>query len=76
MKHTAFREAGVLDHVFMGGGLEWRVFVRIIPNQAGSTVSWLFIRPDGLDEEEFEKQLHGFDHEMALWKDVLEGRRS
>jgi hypothetical protein len=32
-------EFGILDHVFIDGGLEWHVFVRIIPNEDGSTVT-------------------------------------
>ena len=76
MKHVPVREAGVLDHIFVGGGLEWRVYVRIIPNQSGSTVVWTFIRPDGLDDEQFENQLNGFDRKIALWKAALESRRN
>ena len=74
IKHVPFRQAGVLDHIFIGGGLEWKVYVRIVPNQGGSTVTRTFVRPDGLTDEQFEDQLNtGFDHEIALWKDALEG---
>jgi len=76
MKHVLVREAGVLDHVFVGGGLEWKVYVRIIPNCSGATVIWTFVRPDGLSDEQFEKQLMGFDPEIALWKNTLENRRN
>ena len=76
MKHAPVREAGVLDHVFAGAGLEWKVFVRIIPNQGGSTVTWTFIRPAFLTDGQFEKQLEGFDREIALWKQALEGGRN
>ncbi len=72
MKHMSVPGAGVLDHVFIGAGIEWQVYVRIIPNQGGSTVIWAFTRPDGMSDEEFEKQLGGFDGEIALWKGVLE----
>ena len=72
MKHVPVREAGVLDHVFAGAGLEWQVYVRIIPNQRGSTVTWTFLRPDGMDDDQFEDQLVGFDREIALWKEALE----
>jgi hypothetical protein len=62
MKHEKVREVGVLDHVFVGGGLEWKVYVRIVPNQSGATVVWTFIRPSGLSDEQFEGQLSsGFD---------------
>jgi hypothetical protein len=27
MKHKLSREFGIIDHVFIGGGLEWNVFV-------------------------------------------------
>ena len=66
------RELGILDHVFVAGRIEWNVYVRIVPNQNGSTTIWTFIRPDRLSEEEFEAQLNGFDYEIAGWKSALE----
>ncbi len=76
MKHTPVREAGVFDHVFAGAGMEWKVYVRIIPNQRGAMVIWTFIRPTILTDEQFEKQMEGFDREIALWKKTLEGRQN
>ena len=46
------KEFGILDHVFVGGGIEWNVYVRIVPNQSGSTTTWTFVRPDGLSDED------------------------
>jgi hypothetical protein len=66
------QELGVIDHVFVGNGLVWQVYVRIIPNQEGSTASWTFIRPDGLDDKQFEEQLAAFDIEIEGWKKALE----
>jgi hypothetical protein len=68
----AERELGVIDHVFVGNGLVWQVYVRIIPNQHGSTASWTFIRPDGLNDKQFEEQLAAFDIEIEGWKKALE----
>jgi len=68
----AVRELGILDHVFVGNGLVWQVYVRIVPNQQGSTTSWIFIRPDGLDDKQFEEQLAAFDIETEGWKKALE----
>jgi hypothetical protein len=68
----AVRELGILDHVFVGSGLVWQVYVRIVPNQHGSTASWTFIRPDGLDDKQFEEQLAAFDTEIEGWKKALE----
>ena len=68
----AIRELGILDHVFVGSGLVWQVYVRIVPNQHGSTISWIFIRPDGLDDKQFEEQLSAFDIEIEGWKKALE----
>ena len=68
----AVRELGILDHVFVGNGLVWQVYVRIVPNQHGSTTSWTFIRPDGLDDKQFEEQLASFDIETEGWKKALE----
>jgi hypothetical protein len=73
MKHKSVPEFGILDHTFIGGGLEWHVFVRIIPNEDGSTVTWTFIKPYGISEDEFEKQLGNFDSEISNWKSALEG---
>ena len=66
------QELGVIDHVFVGNGLVWQVYVRIVPNQDGSTASWTFIRPDGLDDKQFEEQLAAFDIEIEGWKKALE----
>jgi len=73
IKHAPIRDAGVLDHVFTGGGHEWKVYVRMIPNYDGTTVIWTFVKPDGLSDEQFESQLRGFDPEITLWKQALEG---
>jgi len=66
------QELGVIDHIFVGNGLVWHVYVRIVPNQHGSTASWTFIRPDGLNDKQFEEQLAAFDIEMEGWKKALE----
>ena len=70
--NRAMRELGILDHVFVGDGLVWQVYVRIVPNQHGSTVLWTFIRPDGLEDKQFEEQLAAFDIETEGWKKALE----
>ena len=66
------QELGIIDHVFVGSGLVWQVYVRIVPNQHGSTASWTFIRPDGLNDKQFEEQLVAFDIEIEGWKKALE----
>ena len=66
------RELGVIDHVFVGNGLVWHVYLRIVPNQHGSTASWIFLRPDGLNDKQFEGQLAAFDIEVEGWKKALE----
>lgn len=63
---------GIVDHDFIGGGGEWTVFCRVIPNESGSTVSWLFIRPEPMTQEQFENQLKNFDNEILAWKKALE----
>lgn len=72
MKHTLSREFGIIDHVFIGGGLEWKVFVRVVPNQSGSTTCWTFMRPDRLSDGQFEEQLKMFDVEIDHWRTALE----
>ena len=72
MKQTLSHEYGIMDHVFIGGGLEWNVFVRVVPNQSGSTTSWMFMRPNELNDDQFEDQLKMFDVEIDQWKIALE----
>jgi hypothetical protein len=43
MKHTLSREFGSIDDVFIGGGLECNVFVRVVPKHRGSTTCWTFM---------------------------------
>ena len=74
MKHTLSREFGIIDHVFIGGGLEWKVFVRVVPNKSGSTISWTFMRPDSLSDSQFENQLKMFDVEVDHWRTALENK--
>lgn len=72
-RHTSVsREHGVLDHVFVAAGTKWDAYVRVIPNGTGATVSWTFVRPDGMADGEFEDQLRMFDHEMENWKNDLQ----
>jgi hypothetical protein len=49
MKITPVSDFGILDHEFVGAGLEWKVYVRVVPNEEGSTTTWTFMRPDGLN---------------------------
>jgi len=63
---------GILDHDFIGGGGEWTVSCRVTPNESGSTVTWLFIRPEPMTQEQFEEQLKNFDNEIIGWKKALE----
>ena len=65
-------EFGILDHDFVGGGGEWTVSCRVTSNEEGSTVTWLFIRPESLTHEQFEEQLKNFDNEILGWKKALE----
>jgi hypothetical protein len=64
MKHTANQEFKILDHVFQGAGLEWNVYVRVLPNANVSTITWTFIKPDELSDEQFKEQLKSFDSEI------------
>ena len=72
MKHTANQEFKILDHIFQGAGLEWTVYVRVLPNGNGSTITWTFIKPDGLGDEQFKEQLKSFDYEIEAWKRALQ----
>ncbi len=72
MKHHLNREFGIMDHIFIGGGLEGHVYVRAIPNESGSTTTWTFVKPDGTTDQQFEQQLVNFDTEIDRWKEALE----
>ncbi len=70
------REFGIFDHDFVSRGGNWTVFCRVTPNERGSTISWLFIRPESMTQEEFERQLgSSFDTEMENFKKVIESLR-
>ena len=69
---TVSKEHGILDHVFVAAGISWDAYVRVIPNNGGATVSWTFIRPDGMTDGRFEDQLRMFDLEMENWKQDLQ----
>ena len=72
MKVTPVSDFGILDHEFVGAGLAWKVYVRVVPNVEGSTTTWTFMRPDGLTDGQFQDQLKGFDLEINNWKKYLE----
>ena len=72
MKITPVSDFGILDHEFVGAGLEWKVYVRVVTNEEGSTTTWTFMRPDGLTDEQFQEQLKGFDEEVSNWKRYLD----
>jgi hypothetical protein len=72
MKVTPVTNLGILDHEFVGAGLEWKVYVRVVPNEEGSTTTWTFMRPDGLTDEQFQEQLKGFDEEVNNWQKYLD----
>ena len=59
MKFNGVREIGILDHEFAGAGLERKVYVGVVPNEEGSTTT--FMRPDGLTDEQFQEQ-HNSQH--------------
>jgi hypothetical protein len=52
--------------------IEWNVYVRVLPNGNGSTITWTFIKPDGLSDEQFKEQLKSFDSEIDAWRKALE----
>jgi hypothetical protein len=72
MKITPIADYGILDHEFEGVGLRWKVYVRVVPNEEGSTTTWTFMRPDGLTDEQFQEQLKGFDEEVNNWRNYLD----
>jgi hypothetical protein len=72
VKVKPFLNLGILDHTFVGGGLEWNVYMRVVPNEEGSTTTWTFMRPDGLTDDQFQEQLKGFDVEVNNLKNYLE----
>ena len=76
MKYIVNQEFKILDHIFQSAGLKWNVYVRVIPNGNGSTITWTFIKPDGLGDEQFKEQLKNFDLEIEGWRKALENQQS
>ena len=73
MKHiNSVEKYWILDHIFVGGGLTWNVYARTVPNKEGSTTTWIFVKPDGLTDIQFEEQMKNFDSEIDKWKSALE----
>jgi|SRR5690242_1628941 len=73
MRYTnSVEKYGILNHIFVGGGLTWNVYVRTVPNKEGSTTTWVFVKPDGLTDTLFEEQMINFDTEIDKWKSALE----
>jgi len=72
IKLRSNEEFGILDHDFFVDGGKWTVSCRVTPNESGSTVSWLFIKPESMTHNEFEEQLKNFDNEIIGWKKSLE----
>lgn len=67
------RELGIFDHDYVAKDRAWTVYCRVTPNERGSTVSFLFVRPDGMSQEEFESQLgSSFEEEMRNLKKAIE----
>jgi hypothetical protein len=66
------KNCGILDHTFIVGDVTWNVYVRIIPNNKGSTIVWTFLKPDALVPEQFHEQLKSFDSEIDGWRRRLE----
>lgn len=70
MKIIQVHDFGILDHEFVGAGPDWKVYVRVVPNEEGSTTTWTFMKPDGLTDDRFQEQLKGFDTEVDNWKKI------
>ena len=66
-------EFGFFDHDFVATDHGWTVYCRVTPNERGSTISFQFIRPEGMAQEDFELQLgSSFEGEMPNLKKAIE----
>ena len=72
MKFKRVYEYKILDHKFIGASLNWKIYVRVVPNEEGSSTTWTYMRPDGLTDEQFQERLKGVDVEINNWKRYLE----
>lgn len=67
------KEFGIFDHDYVASGREWTVYCRVTPNERGSTVSFQFVRPEAMQQQEFELQLgSSFETEMMNLKKAIE----
>ena len=46
--------------------------ILLIIHQSGSITSWIFMRPNGSNDDQFEDQLKMFDVEINQWKMAFE----
>lgn len=67
------RDMMTMDHDIEAGGVTWDVHSRIIPNARGSSMTWTFVCPENMSEEQFKGQLKdSFESEMIGWRKSLE----
>ncbi|WP_068468808.1 SRPBCC family protein [Candidatus Protochlamydia phocaeensis] len=72
VKTLANEEHGILDHIWKDPNAGWTVFVRVVPNGNGSTLTNTFFIPAHYDDQAFEKAMEGIEKELAVLKKILE----
>lgn len=72
LKMLANQELGILDHVWKDPQATWKVFMRVVPNQAGASLMTTFFQPDQIDAQAFEVSMKQMDLEFSKLKEILE----
>lgn len=66
---------GVMDHdVELQSGEVVHNRLRVAPEQAGSTVTFILVRPPGMTQQQFEDDRRAVEADLASLKRLLEGR--
>ena len=63
---------GILDHIWKDPQASWTVYMRVVPNGNGSTLTTTFFQPSQINEADFQKGMRDMDIEFAKLKAILE----
>jgi hypothetical protein len=63
---------GILDHIWKDPQATWKVFMRVVPNGSGSTLTTTFFKPPQINEADFQKGMRDMDIEFAKLQAILE----
>jgi hypothetical protein len=72
LKMLSNKELGILDHIWKDAQATWNVYMRVVPNNEGSSIMTTFFQPPQIDAEQFSKSMQEMDLEFSKLKTILE----